>query len=206
MKVVIIPVPAKAPDGVKLLEYSVDGKKENVYKKPLRCPINGLLAETLKKDEEIKVIYIYIDSNWKCEKNKENFMTELNEINAGIGAKITYDGVPTSFNPTKKTYNELILKLADKIPKNADILADITYGYKTETLSLFCALRFVEEYCDATVRDVIYGQVEFGGMNEFKQQTRFDVTSLYYLFNLMGTMGTDDPETAKKILLDFFAM
>jgi len=34
----------------------------------------------------------------------------------------------------------------------------------------------------------------------------FDITSLYYLFKLMGTMGASNSETAMETLKDFFAM
>ena len=109
--------------------------------------------------------------------------------------------------PTKKTYNRLITDLTEIIPEKAEIFADITYGYKPEILSLFCALRFVEEFREANVQYIVYGKVEFNkNTNEKEHPMLYDITSLYYLFKLIGTIGTTDAETASKMLQDFFAL
>jgi len=208
MKVAIITLPMRPPHEVGELIYPVDGNKSIEYEKPVRCPISGVLAKTLKNGEQIKIIYISTTSeNSESEKNKTAFIKEIEDINAEIGAVLSYDTVEMEFKAVKQTYNRLITDLADKIPDNSEIYADITYGFKPEVLSLFCALRFVEEFRESDVEYIIYGKAEF---NKKTRQPEcpmiFDITSLYYLFKLMGTMGASDPETASKVLKDFFAM
>ena len=208
MKVVIITVPMKRPDMVEPLLYPVDGNKAVEYEKPVRCPVNGILAKTLKKDEQVKVIYIMTTGgNSDCERNKINFMSEIEGINAGIGAVLSYDTVEIEFLPTKQTYNKLLTDLSAKIPGNAEIYSDITYGHKPEILSLFCAFRFVEEFRDAIVQYIVYGKAEFNPQTEkIEHPVLFDITSLYYLFKLIGAIGSADAETASKMLQDFFAL
>jgi hypothetical protein len=208
MKVVIITVPMKRSDKVELVLYPVDGNKAVEYEKPVRCPVNGILAKTLKKDEQVKVVYIMtIGGNSECEQNKKNFITELEEINKGIGAVLSYDTIDIEFLPTKQTYNKLLTDLSEKIPENAEIYADITYGHKPEILSLFCAFRFVEEFRDAVVQYIVYGKAEFNIKTEqIEHPMLFDITSLYYLFKLIGTIGSADAESASKMLQDFFAL
>jgi hypothetical protein len=208
MKVVIITVPMKRSDKVEPVLYPVDGNKAVEYEKPVRCPINGILAKTLKKDEQVRVLYIMTTGgNSECEQNKKHFMTELEEINAEIGAVLSYDTIEIEFLPTKGTYNKLLTDLSEKIPENAEIYADITYGHKPEILSLFCAFRFVEEFRDAVVQYIVYGKAEFNPRTEqIEHPMLFDITSLYYLFKLIGTIGTADAESASKMLQDFFAL
>ncbi|MCL2208963.1 MAG: TM1812 family CRISPR-associated protein [Treponema sp.] len=208
MKVVIITVPMKPPQEISKVQYPVDGNKSIEYDKPVRCPINGVLAKSLQKGEEVKVIYIMTSGdNSECPKNKDEFINELAVINQEIGATFRYDTVDIAFLPTKQTYNKLITDLAEKIPENAEIYTDITYGFKPEILSLFCALRFVEEFRDAIVQFIIYGKAEFNKTTrELENPKLFDITSLYYLFKLMGTMGASNAETAAETLKDFFAM
>jgi len=208
MKVVIITVPMKLAKDVEPVQYPVDGNKAIEYEKPVRCPINGVLAKTLKKDEQVKVIYILTTGeNSECEQNKKAFIDELEEINAEIGAVLSYDTVEIDFEPTKKTYNKLITDLAEKIPENTELYADTTYGFKPETLSLFCALRFVEEFREAVVQYIIYGKVEFNRKTRKPEKPMlYDITSLYYLFKLMGSMGASNAENAMETLKDFFAM
>jgi len=110
------------------------------------------------------------------------------------------------FLATKRTYNKLITDLTEIIKeKNAELYVDITYGFKPEILSLFCALRFIEEFRDAVVEYFIYGKAEFN-KGQIENPVIFDITSLYYLFKLIGTIGTDDAEKASNILKDFFAL
>jgi len=71
MKNVIITVPMKPPKEVEAVQYPMDGNKAIEYEKPIRCPINGVLAKTLKKDEQVKIIYILTTGeNSECEQNK----------------------------------------------------------------------------------------------------------------------------------------
>jgi hypothetical protein len=145
--------------------------------------------------------------NSECELNKKAFIEELEGISRKIGAVLSYDTVDIDFIPTKQTYNKLITDLSEKIPENAELYTDITFGFKPEILSLFCALRFVEEFRDAVVQYIVYGKVEFNKKTREKENPMlYDITSLYYLFKLMGTMGAASAETAMETLKDFFAM
>ena len=92
MKTVIIIVPMKPPREVEAIQYPMDGNKAIEYEKPVRCPIHGVLAKTLEKDEQVKVIYILTTGkNSDCEQNKKVFIEELEGINKEIGAVLTYD-------------------------------------------------------------------------------------------------------------------
>jgi len=208
MKVVIITVPMKPPHEISKVQYPVDGNNSIEYDKPVRCPINGVLAKTLQKGEEVKVIYIMTSGvNSECSKNKDEFIKELSVINQEIGATFNYDTVDVAFLPTKQTYNKLITDLTEKVPENAEIYTDITFGNKPEILSLFCALRFVEEFREAIVQFIVYGKAEFNKTTRVLENPMlYDITSLYYLFKLMGTMGASNAETAAETLKDFFAM
>jgi len=208
MKTVIITVPMKPFREVEAMQYPMDGNKSIEYEKPVRCPVNGILAKTLQKDEQVTVIYILTaGENSECERNKKAYIEELENINREIGAVLSHDSIEIDFEPTKKTYNKLITDLAEKIPDNAEIYADTTFGFKAIPLSLFCALRFVEEFRDAIVQYIVYGKVEFNKeTGKPEKPMLYDITSLYYLFKLMGSMGASGAEDALETLKDFFAM
>ena len=208
MKTVIITVPMRPSREVEAVRYPMDGNKALEYEKPVRCPIHGVLAKTLKKDEQVKIIYILTTGeNSESEQNKKIYIKELEEINKEIGAVLSYDTIEIDFEPTKKTYNKLITDLAEKISDNAEIYADTTFGFKPETLSLFCALRFVEEFRDAVVQYIIYGKIEFNkDTRKPEKPMLYDITSLYFLFKLMGSMGASSAENAMEMLKNFFAM
>jgi len=210
MKVVICTVPYMPPKAISKEIYPVDGNKALEYNKPVRSPINAILAKTLKRDEKVKVIYIMTtEKNGFCEANKEKFKKELEGINSEIGAVLNFDDkIEMDSKPGKRAYNKLITDLTEKIPENAELYVDITYGLKPEVLSLFCALRFVEEFHNAVVEYFIWSQLETkitpsGEKIRFNPMI-FDITSLYYLFKLIGSIDNADPEKASNILKDFF--
>jgi len=206
MKYVIIVVPLRKSKGVHQVVYPMDGNKDIEYEKPVRCPINGILAKTLKPGEQVKVIYIMaVGKTSNCRENKDLFIQELEEINADIGAKLEYDTIEFDFNATKQTYNKLLLDLADKIEHDSEIFADITYGHKTEVLSLLCAFSYVEEFHETVVERIYYGKMEFID-NRPVYPKIFDITSLYHLIKLIGSMGNSSEESARKTLNKFFAL
>jgi len=211
MKTVICTIPMTQPEEILPTVYPVNGNKPLEYGKPVRCPVNAVLAKTLKKGEELRVIYIMTaGKNSRCEDNKKAFIEELEAVNSEIGAVIKpVETVEMEFTASKRTYNKLITDLAGKIPENAEIYVDITYGFKPEILSLFCALRFVEEFHNAILEYFIYGKAEIKkieGKKIIENPEILDITSLYYLFKLIGSIGTADADTASNILEDFFAL
>ena len=211
MKTVIISVPMKPKNEILPLIYPIDGDMALEYNRPVRCPIHAILARKLVKDEQVKIIYILTTGEHSNSiENKKAFVNEIEDINKEIGAIFTYDTIEIDFEPTKKTYNKLITDLAEKIPEDAEIFADTTFGFKAVPLSLFCGLRFVEEFRDAIVQYIVYGKVEFkketGKPDKLVNPMIYDITSLYYLFKLMGSMGASNADDALKTLNDFFAM
>ena len=78
MKIAIITLPMRPANEVEAVIYPIEDNKTIEYEKPVRCPINGLLAKTLKKDDQVKIIYILTTGeNSECEKNKVEFLQPL---------------------------------------------------------------------------------------------------------------------------------
>ena len=96
------------------------------------------------------------------------------------------------------------------IEEGAELYADITFGQKTIPMVLMCAFHFAEKFFDADVKKIIYGKVEFikhaDGIAYPENPELYDVTPLYYLNNLMGTMEAPNGTEALKALDAFFAL
>jgi hypothetical protein len=213
MKVVIYTLPMRPAYKDKKLVfpnetvYPVDGNKAIEYGGAVRYAINGILYNALKKGEEAKIIFILTDGENSCSgEHRENFIKEFEAINAGKSLSLSYADVKIPFQATKRTYNRLLVDLAETVPENAEIYADMTFGSKPEVLSLFCALKFVENFRNAAIEYIVYGKVDFNKKtNEPENPMIFDLTSLYYLFDLIGSIEAADAEAGSKLLKDFFA-
>jgi cobalamin biosynthesis Co2+ chelatase CbiK len=198
----------RPPGEIAEVVYPVDGNKALEYHKPVRYAINGILHNVLQKGEAVQFIFVMTTGeNSCCKENREIFIREFERINAEKGLLPSYADVEIPFQAVKQTYNKLITDLAEKVPENAEIYADMTFGSKPEVLSLFCALIFVENFRNAVIQYIVYGKAEFNKKTRaLENPVIFDLTSLYYLFKVLGTMQSPDAGAALDLLKDFFAL
>ena len=187
--------------------YAGTGNTNISYKKPVIYPINSLLAETLKKNDEVRVVLLRtLDKAGYSGKNSGLFMQELDAINSGIGAKITYETLDSEFKETKDTHETRLKNMLDKIEENTEIYADITYGPKPLPMILMCVISFAEKFLNCEVKSIVYGKVDFDDNNKPCNPELYDVTSLYYLNNLTSSMVAENGKEAKESLNEFFSL
>jgi len=205
MKLIISTIPMKAE--VDRHHYPVEGNKTIEYEKAVRFPVNAVLAKTLVKDEEGKVVFLVTTGGAGNHSagNMARFREELDEINREIGARLSYETIETPFRPQTDVFERLISGLIAKLGRKAEIIADITYGIKPLPMVLFCALTFAEKFYAATVRNIIYGKVEFVEGKTHSPMI-YDLTPLYHLNKLIGSMESKSAKTAEALLNDFFSL
>lgn len=208
MKVVLSTIPLQVVNPV---FYKSTENKAIEYKGEVRFPINGLLAKTLKKDDEVKVVRIVTEKEVSEDISEEILkyqQEELDKINESIGAKISYEEVRETFKETSDIVQSRFRQIVGALENGCEIYADITYGPKTLTPVLFYALGFAEKFFDADIKNIVYGKAVF---DKNKQpipdaSELFDVTPLYYLNSLTNVMNAPDGKTALARLDKFFEL
>lgn len=204
MKVVFSTIPMQKVGPV---FYKSTENKAIEYEGEVRFPINGLLAKTLKKDDEVKVVRIVTEGKFS-EDNVKHQQEELDKINEKIGAKITYTEVRETFKETSDIVQSRFRQIVGTLENECEIFADMTYGPKTLTPVIFYALGFAEKFFDAGIKNIVYGKAVF---DKNKQpipdaSELFDVTPLYYLNSLTNVMNAPDGKTALARLDKFFKL
>ena len=204
MKIVFSTIPMQEVNPV---FYKSTENKAIEYEGEVRFPINGLLAKTLKKDDEVKVVRIITDGT-SSDENMKLQKEELDKINEKIGAKITYTEVRETFKETSDIVQSRFRQIVGAMENDCEIFADMTYGPKTLTPVLFYAVGFAEKFFDADIKNIVYGKAVFDkekkaipGASEI-----FDVTALYYLNSLTNIMSAPDGKTALERLDKFFEL
>jgi hypothetical protein len=206
MKLIINTVPMKKE--ISCLHYPVVGNNLIEYDRNVFFPVNAVLAKTLQKGEQGKIIFLST-SGGKENYSKDNikkFMEELIDINTNIGADLSWETIDIPFDLKNEVFEQLVSGLISKIEKDCQIIADITYGIKPLPMILFCVLQFAEKFYNAAIMNIIYGKAEFNQQNKAVNPELYDITSLFYLNKLIGTMECESGEIATKILNDFFRM
>ena len=204
MKIVFSTIPMQKVDAVL---YSSEENKAIEYENPVRFPINSLLAKTLKKGDEVKVVWIITEGE-VSQSNVQLQKEELEKINESIGANIKYEEITAAFKETSDVVQARFRQIVQKLENECEVYADMTYGPKTLTPVLFYALGFAEKFFDADVKNIVYGKAVFNQNKEIKPNTceLYDVTPLYYLNSLTGVMSAPDGKTALERLDKFFEL
>ena len=151
-------------DAMNKRKYPVEGNTFIEYSGEVYYAINAVLAKTMKADDDIKIILLETKAGDKAgAKNAQLFMNELNSINEEnkIGAKISYEIIPSDFITSRSKFNDLYLKLIKNFEYEAELYADITFGPKSLPLLIFTAMQFGEKFYDCSIGNVIYLKAEF---------------------------------------------
>ena len=204
-KIIFCDIPMKK--NMNAMVYAGTGNTNCNYSKEVMFPINAILAESLKKNDDVRVILLRtLDKAGNSGKNSGLFMQELDAINSEIGAKISYETLDSEFKETKDIHEKLLQNMLDKIEEQTEIYADITYGPKPLPMILMCVLSFAEKFLNCDVKSVVYGKVDFDDNNKPCNPELYDVTSLYYLNNLTSSMVADNGKDARQSLNEFFSL
>ncbi len=197
-KIVICNVPMR--ENVDKSVYTSADLSLPTSSRAVRFPINSFLEETLNPDDELKLVLLTKNDEYSCaQKNAEDFITEIDEINKNIGAKIEFTNIDTAFSQEQAIHEQLMASIVDHIDVDSHILADITYGPKDMPIVLFSAMGFAEKFLRCEIDNIIYGQANFE--NGKVVNTKIcDMIPLYYLNSVTDTIHCDEPERAKHML------
>ncbi|MBP5602414.1 MAG: hypothetical protein J6X78_06775 [Treponema sp.] len=214
-KIVFVTLPMQPIEGA---HWDPDGYiykcKDNPkieYKNKVKFAVDGFLAKTLRKDEEVTIVRILIDAG-NSETNAKKQKDELDKINETIEADIRYEEIKTAFDDSGRTIEKRFRDIIGHLKDDCEIVLDITYGSKTLIPVLFYVLGFAEKFFNADIKNILYDKTEFTKFSDGQSAPipdsceLFDVTSLYYLNSLTSIMQAPDSKTALKRLDNFFAL
>lgn len=208
-KIIFIDIPMKRLTANNKVCYAHTGNTNYNYSEKVFYPITTVLADKIKQNDDLKVVLIKTTAEYsESDENENKLKEELNTICNDRGIHIQYECVEAPFIETHKNNEARFRTLLKHIEEDAEIYADITFGQKSLPLLLMCVLNFAEKFFNANVHNIIYGKVEFTKDDKreavLKNPELYDVTSLYYLNNLIGTMYAPSGSAAIKILDEFF--
>lgn len=208
-KIVFVDIPMRElVDGSKQC-YANTGNTVCKHTGKVFFPLNSILADKLKRDDEVKVVLLTTSTEkGRSSANVKKFKDELEQINETIHANISYEVVSSPFEETRDVHERRVRDMIAQVEKDSDIYADITFGQKPLPMLLMCVLTFAEKFCNADIKKIVYGKVEFvrqaDGKTTVENPELYDITSLYYLNNLVGAMEAPSFEAACKSLDAFF--
>ena len=174
-------------------------------------PINAVLYDKLKKDDDVKVVLLVTESENNCsECNVQKFKDELNKLNENIQSNISYEIIKSAFVETKDIHEKRVREMISKLEKDSEIFVDITFGQKPLPMLLIPVLSFADKFCNADIKKIVYGKVDFVKKSDGKTYPEnpelYDVTSLFYLNNLVCSMESSSITEALNSINTFFSI
>lgn len=197
-KTIICNVPMKKD--VEQTVYVSEDKALPVTDKPVRYCINAFLEKTMQAEDDIHVLLLAKKDEYSFwEENVRLFEDELNEVNADIGARVSYTVIDTAFSQERTVYEQLMTRIVDEIEVGTHVLADITYGPKDAAIIVFAAMQFAEDFLDCDIDNIVYGQADF--VDGKVVNTKIcDMIPLYSFSAVTKWMRCVEPEKAKQLL------
>ncbi len=166
-------------------------------------PITVVMENRLNKGEEATVISIIAHSDGEVNQSEKNyalFKQQVGELEKTKGVKINYVEISMGDRPTSASHRELLNALQEQLHDGDEVFADITYGFKSNPIVIFAALSQAYQLKDEIdIKEIIYGNLYNG--KETKTPEILEITSLFYMNALAGTVGNLKNDDGKKFFI-----
>ena len=202
-KIVFATLPLK--NDMKKRIYPVDGNALIEVKEPIYYAVNSALANTMKADDEVKVLLLETKGGENAgEENAKLFKEELKHFNK-VGAKISYETLSNAFDPSKTNFKFMFKALIKELEQGAEIYADVTFGPKPLAFLLFTVFQFAEKFFDCSIGNIVYSKVEFKkGEIIPGSEMIYDITPLYLMNSFTNMIETSSSDRAIKAVEALF--
>ena len=166
-------------------------------------PITVVMENRLNKGEEATVISIVAHSEGEVNQSEKNyvlFKEQLEELEKSKTIKINHVEITIGDCPTGASHRKLASDLQEQLHDGDEIFADITYGFKSNPIVIFTALSQAYQLKDEIdIKEIIYGNLYNGKKTHNPEM--LDITSLFYMNALAGTVGSLNTDDSKKLFL-----
>lgn len=159
---------------------------------PTAYPITISIENNCNSGDEILLLTIVAhgENRNTAEENYSEYCSQVRELLKDMDVKMEFAEIPVSAKLTADSHRELYKKITGYLRAGDEIYADITYGFKYNSIVVFTALNYAyQSLDDADIKEICYGNL-FTGNKELKPEY-YDITSLFYMNSLISHAGTD---------------
>ncbi len=160
--------------------------------KNYKFPLSYLINNEVKTNDEVVIITGVeksVNGKNRAEEYYALYKNEIEEILKGRDVNIKFIEIWQKNKFDSLTFNEFFKEIADNIHDNDILYADITFGMKPYTISLFVALSYITKAAVNVDLDTIIYAGRYNGTDEIKDincSQIYDLTGLFYLNSLSG--------------------
>ena len=166
------------------------------YNKKISFPILAVINAYAEKDEEIEVYMVVPEYNNSIQ-HYEEFKRQLDELKKEKEFKFALKEVSVNYDDSLDTLLDLFQKLLDCVCEDDKLYMCITYGSKPMPIVQIMAIN----YAYRVFQNVRIGAIAYGKLDhESKEPFIYDVTSLFYLDEIVRTLAQNKVKNPKEII------
>ena len=155
-------------------------------------PITIAIENNVEAQDSVLILSIVTHSEGKLnasEAGYKEFRQQVAELLGNRQAAVEFREIAVSDRANSASHRLLFQELKKYIQEGDEVYADITYGFKSNPIVIFAALNQAYQLMDdVNVQEIIYGNL-YNGTAEPEPEL-FEVTSLFYINSLNGTLGS----------------
>lgn len=161
-------------------------------------PLSYLAADEIEINDNVEIVTVVEKGSGSvktAEKNYEVFKKELQKIGREKHAHLHFTKIEISKDFDSLTFNKFFRKIAFLLDSGDKLYADITFGMKAYTLSMFIAMAYaVKAGSGVSAEHIIYSMKYSGTEDAHSVNTAkiYDLTSLFYLNAIAGEAQPGD--------------
>lgn len=169
-------------------------------------PLSYILQQNVQAGDEVEIITVVERGNGgacTAAENYEIYKTEAENIVIDRQAKVHFTEITVHKEFDSLTFNRFFKEVAREIKDDDRIYADITFGMKPYSLSMFIALAYASKAAENVYVDEIIYAMKYSG-TEIAEKVNtskiYDLTGLYHLNNIAGNAVNGQKNELDKLL------
>ncbi len=169
-------------------------------------PMSYLAADEIEMNDNVEIVTVVEHGEGPvntAEKNYEVFKHELERIGLKKHAKLNFTKIEISKDFDSLTFNKFFRQIAFLLGSGDKLYADITFGMKAYTLSMFIAMAYAAKVGSGVSAERIIYAMKYSGTQEAQKVNTakiYDLTSLFYLNAIAGEAQPGDKEGLDNLL------
>jgi hypothetical protein len=166
------------------------------YDKNISFPILAVINAYTNKNEDIEV-YTVVPEYSNSKQHYEEFKNQLGELEKEKGFKSVLKEIRVNYDDSLDTLLDLFQKFLNCVCENDKLYMCITYGSKPMPIVQIMAINYAYRiFQNVRIGAIVYGKID----HETKKPFLYDVTSLFYMDEIVRTLAENKAKSPKEII------
>lgn len=210
-KIVIQPISIAEIKG--RTKYTVSAERFKGFSEPVYYSMTGILPQFLAKGDDVKLITVVSSSEKQAVQDRINentkiCHTEFKDVCEKAGVSFSAEDINIPYDVNNTYFEKMFSDIIEKIEEGSELFVDNTLGDRIISMFLYSVVQFAEQCLGCKLNLMTWAKRDYkeDGTPDFSSYRLTDITSVYYLNKIIGTLRSSDSKKAIKTVQDFLSL